>query len=311
METNNINLSIDNKTDEGVHKTRILQYIFKKKYVAQLKSNIDISKYIADDFDYDKTQARLIADVYCTNEHLEEEMMATKSEYDAAILFFESYEGITPLVAAMPEFWAYLTHVDLFHYVKKRWPLNKNAIDKDQKEEDEFEAEGMDDSDQDENEIPQDISSGNNTTNKEQKYILNHWFKKKHAVRTTLMDLWWSVYITVDNTPGATDKYRLTKYFFHNQDMRTRRFGPATFFRHKDAAMGILEFMIDHEDLMKNYFEGKVIYIAKYFNMQGGMKELAYLDRNYFYNELKEKIPVMETIKKRSDILNNIAILKV
>ena len=286
----------------------VLQKIFKPRYVKDLYNNLDVSKYKANQFDYDKNQVKNLANVYCINDNLPAEMeaLASKAEDDckAAILFYESYKGITPLVAAMPELWVYLTHVDLFNYTKKRWPLDINTVskvlDKEKKElkEDELETEES-------HENP----DGDDDNSKLKKYIRDHWFKVKHPMRTTIMNLWWAVYCTIDEE--REDKYELTKYFFSRTDLRTRRLGTSKFFRFREAAIGILEFMIENQKLMDNYFEGKMIYITKYFNMLGGTTQLTYMKREFFKRELESKKEIMKSINSRNDILNNFAILKV
>lgn len=55
---------------------------------------------------------------------------------------------------------------------------------------------------------------------------------------------------------------------------------------------------------MDEYFEGRAIYISKFFNGLGGTKPLAYLKRDYFYNELVKHKPDMAKIFTRKDILN-------
>lgn len=291
------------------------QYIFKKKYAKELQNGIDIKNYSADEFAYDKTQTKVLSNIYCVNENLEADLIKNVgNDFEAARILYEAYPDLNPLVAAMPEFWIYLTHVDLFRYVKKRWPLDDESVKK-ALEEGDGDVEEMSDTEVDEQDTTTADDSQRTSEQKLIDYIKNHWFKTKHIMRTTLMNLWWSVYTTIDDTPNCADPYRLTRYFFSRQDLRTRRLGTATFFRHREAAIGILEFMIENDNgpqsLMQDYFEGKMIYIAKYFNMQGGIKQLVYMDRDYFKNELKQKISVMRTIKKREDILKNFAILRV
>jgi len=288
----------------------ILQKIFKSKYAKELYNNIDIAKYREEKFEYDVDKVKDLANVYCINDNLSTEILnyaSSKQDFEAAILLYESYKGITPLVAAMPEFWIYLTHVDLFEYTKKRWPLDIDSINLSEEDNDDDEG---DDENIDENikEESAKTSKEDSEENKIKKYIQDHWFKKKHTMRTTLMNLWWGVYCTIDESREY--KYELTRYFFSRVDLRTRRLGTTTIFRYREAAIGILEFMIEHKDLMDIYFEGKMIYITKYFNMLGGTTQLTYMDRYFFKRELKSKIDILKTINKRSDILNNIAILK-
>lgn len=53
------------------------------------------------------------------------------------------------------------------------------------------------------------------------KYIRDHWLISQNGLmRTSLMNLWWSVYLTVDESLGDEHKYDLTKIFFSNDGLR-------------------------------------------------------------------------------------------
>lgn len=69
----------------------------------------------------------------------------------------------------------------------------------------------------------------------------------------------------------------------------------------KDLSKGFIK---DNEEFMDEYFEGRAIFITKYFNGLGGTKPLAYLKRDFFYNELVKQKPEMAKIFTRKDILN-------
>ena len=47
----------------------------------------------------------------------------------------------------------------------------------------------------------------------------------------------------------------MTKVLFSRAEFRVRRLGSSTLMRHKEAVLGILQFIKDNEDFMDEYFE--------------------------------------------------------
>ena len=106
--------------------------------------------------------------------------------------------------------------MDLAKYVKREWPdLEKYDADNSKRK--------------------QKKGAPRSETDKK-KYILDHWMISPNGLmRTSLMNLWWSVYLTVDESLGDDHKYDLTKIFFSNSGMRTRRLGTGHLSRNKAA----------------------------------------------------------------------------
>ncbi len=253
-----------------------LQRVFKTPYVDYLRKHIDVAKYKSESFDYDCSMVNVLANVYKPDGLCDKMIANLDNEYEQAILLYEAFPNLSPLVASQPNLWTYLTHVDLFDFCKKRWPDIDMGVKKEQR-----------------------------TENEKIDYIEDHWFRSPNGImRTTLMNLWWSVYCSIDEEADAEHKYDYTKILFERQDFRTRRFGGSTLFRHREAVIGILKFIRDYKEIMDVYFEGRAIYIAKYFNHLGGTKQLAYMKRDFFYNELVSHLSDIEKINTREDILN-------
>ena len=135
-----------------------LQKVFNRSYMEMLRSHIDISNYQKEEFPFDKTQVRMLANVYKPEGLLEKLDPNPKNDLQTAIEVYKAYKDIQPLLASMPDLWTYLTHVDLFPYVRKRWP---------------------------------DI-------NDEQYVINHWFKHSTHFLRTTFAGLWWNVYLTED-----------------------------------------------------------------------------------------------------------------
>ena len=136
-----------------------LQKVFKHSYMDELRKNIHISDYQQEEFPYDATQVKRLANVYQPEGLLDR--MDPTDDFKSAVELFKAYKDLTPLVASLPDLWVYLCHVDLFPYVQKRWPKVM-------------------------------------TDDVDEQYILNHWHENQHFMRTTFAGLWWHVYLTYD-----------------------------------------------------------------------------------------------------------------
>ena len=161
-----------------------LQNTFTTSYIAKLANEVktkeSIDKYTADEFEYDKSALRFVARVY-KPDNLLEQMLNADNDFDVAVILYKAYKDIPLILASNEAFWAYLCHVDLFEYCKKRYPVDdvKNKVS----------------------------------------HILDHWFFGRNHTRNTLAQLWWGVHETIDDD-NAEDPYHLTKIFFINYSFR-------------------------------------------------------------------------------------------
>ena len=122
-------------------------------------------------------------------------------------------------------------------------------------------------------------------------------------MRNAAASLWWTVHNTIDES--REDKYELTAILFKNYTFRTNTFGISTLIRHREAMIGILDFLRKNPEITQNYFEPRGAFISKYFNRLGAVKQLTYLDRDYFYSKcesLKDKILSVTT---RGQVVND------
>ena len=134
-------------------------------------------------------------------------------------------------------------------------------------------------------------------------YVLNHWFVTRGMIRHSLVGLWWAVKCSYDEE--GYNPYELTEILFKNYSFRTTFYGASTLIRSKEATIGILSFLKDNADLQGNM---EIIgrFITNYFNKLGATKQLAYLGRGYFYNELTRIKPEIVKLKNRGDIANSV-----
>lgn len=240
-----------------------LQRIFKNPYLKQLRDNIIVDDYRKEEFPYDDTQTKALANVYKPEGLLEK--LDPTDDFKTAKALYEAYKDVSPLVASLPNLWVYLTHVDLFQYVQKRWPkIYEKEVD--------------------------------------EKYIVNHWHENDHFMRTTFAGLWWHTYLSYDES--RDDPYELTEILFKSQDFRTLRFGELGLIRHRPAMQGVLEFLLENPDVIENAFDARGQFISRYFNMLGGIKPLAYMEKEYFKKVLTDIKPSLLNIKSINDVQN-------
>jgi hypothetical protein len=161
-----------------------LQKTFKDNYTKRLKDNVkdnvSLDLYKTGEFDIDEEQVRYVSGVY-TPKGLLQKLMKAESRCEAAIILFEAYKDLPLTVASQESFWTYLTHVDLYEFAKKEWPLEK--------------------------------------TRNLQSHIIDHWFFGKNGYnRNACASLWWSVFCSYDES--REDPYELTRVLFLNYSFR-------------------------------------------------------------------------------------------
>lgn len=231
----------------------LLQRTFKKNYAESLLDSVrngrDLEKYANDCFIYDTDQVVMIPGIEFPDGLVDKMIPTSQGDCDSAIALFEAYPNLTPLQAADKSFWTYLTHVDLFKYVQERFPKVKEP-------------------------------GFNNIT-----YVVDHWFcGPEWYWRHPLASLWWFVYQTIDGT-NQDDKYKYTRFFFSNFEFRTN-LAKYSLARLKEALFGYFDFLMDHPEIMSQYFKPRNRFLTKHLNKLGGTRLLSMLPRQTFYDEL-------------------------
>jgi len=199
------------------------------------------------------------SDVLPINNNLVEEMIEafeSENEFEAGKLLFESL-NLNPKQASDIGFWTYHNHYTFYQYISKRWG---------------------------------DIWNDQKNVENPSSYVVNHWIQSNSSqgelIDYPISGLWWSFYLTVDEE--RDDKYELTKIFFKNLSIRTKLLGTARFARHKPAILGILEF-IKENGLDTNSLEEAGRAIVPYINLLGGIRPLAYFDKEWFKDKLNSR----------------------
>lgn len=244
-----------------------LQKTFKKLYADRLqyeaKHGINIERYTKATFDYDKSQILMIPTIEQPDGLVYK--MDPSNDLLSAKNLYEAYEEITPLQASDESFWTYLTHADLFPYVQKR---NNEVL-----------KEGFNDA----------------------KYIDNYFFHGNGGlIYHPLAGLWWDVHCTIDK--DSSEPYKYTDYLFKDYGLRVTYMGRYSLFRHKEEVFGILQFLMDNEDVASEHFRQRSRWISQYFNKIGAVKQLVYFKRDYFYSELTKIKDKLLSIKTDEDV---------
>ena len=217
-------------------------------------------------FTYENKQVRLLVGVQRSENLLDRLDPSSEGDLQSAIAIYEAFENISPVFATQDDLWVYLTHVDLFEYVKKRWAIPQEA-----------------------------------TCDEKINHIEHHWFRDKFQfMRTTFAGFWWNVKLTI--SPELNDKYELTRYLFKNTEFRTSSFGELPLIRYEGAMKGILEFIRDNEDIFNTGFNAKARYIRHLFDILGGYKNLASLPKEFYYNTLANKKDIIKDVHEARDV---------
>ncbi len=247
-----------------------LQPVFKKGYIEYLKKHIQVTDYLQETFPVDRSQVVPLYGVPHP-EGLADRVVPTRAgDITTAINIYEAYPNISPLFAQQDTLWVTLSHTDLFDYLKIRWPI---------------------------------LSNDRDTEEKQISFISDHWFRSPNGIiRCALMGLWWAVYCSIDES--LEDKYELTRILFFNYSFRTMFYGASQLFRHREATLGILSFLKDNPEVFSSSSETRGEFITKYFNQLGGVKQLASLDRNFFYSECERIKPKVLDITARGHVQN-------
>lgn len=231
-----------------------LQTILTKSYIEKVFEEVErgegLERFLEDSFPYEEDKLLVTPQVKQPSNLLSKMVPTTEGDFASAVALYDAYKGLKPLQAINSQFWESLALTDLFPYMQKRWGL-KEAKDL-------------------------------------KKSILNHFTVKAHGIlRQGLGGLWWLVYFSVDE--NRDNKYELTEVLFKNYTLRYIRFGLGKVIQHKEAAIGILQYIKDNESNIPS-LENVANGLTSYFNKLGAVKQLTFMDRDFFYNEMAAHI---------------------
>lgn len=231
-----------------------LQTILSQSYIESVFEEVErgegLERFLQEAFPYEEGKLLVTPQVNQPVGLLSRMVPTTEGDFLSAIALYDAYKLLKPLQAINAQFWESLALTDLFPYMQRRWNLVESK----------------------------DL----------RKSILNHFTFKAHGMmRHGLAGLWWLVYLSIDEQ--RDNKYELTEFLFKNYTLRYIRFGAGKVIQHKEAAIGILQYIKDNEaniPSLENVAHG----LTSYFNKLGAVKQLTALDRDFFYSEMANHI---------------------
>lgn len=241
---------------------RLLKLSCINKLLEEAEHGINLTRFQNDSLVFDEADFLITSKVEQPNNLVQSLLPIADDDYRCALALYQAYSKLTPLQAISQQFWDTLAFCDLFPYMQIRWSLRDC-----------------------------DDIYGN---------IMRHYHltSSNNVLRHGLASLWWSVYLSID--PDVENPYELTEIMFKNQTLRTRVFGSSKVVQHKEAAIGILRYLKVNEPFI-NSFEKVGRGLSSYFNKLGAVKQLTYLNRDFFYNEMAAHIEEFENYKEKVD----------
>lgn len=222
------------------------QKIFTTKYVDELISSIkngEVDSYFKQDFK-SKDTSTVITGI--SVKEIPSLIIPKKGDQGDDIenvkTIFDAYRNLPKAQATDVRFWAYLTHVVFWKYMKAR--TDEKKITKNEK--------GI-------------------------RYILNHWFLQGGLERNDIARLWWGAKLTFDK--NRKNPYELTEIFFDMLDF-TRTIFKSNSGKHPAFLHAFLEYVLENPDLFSSQKEAKVRMLARKMNALSTFKNIALLDKN-------------------------------
>jgi hypothetical protein len=162
-------------------------------------------------------------------------------DLENAIRLHKAFMELTPLQAQDPRLWVRLTHVELWRYMRARWPVEKYLADR----------------------------------GKAERYVLSRYFVAQRQSRALLRNgaarLWWAAKVTHD--PGRKNPYELTRVLLSSldiaQQLLERNLG-----RIPSLNRTFLDYLLRHKrECLDNGDKSRVLIrrLAKALNFQGGV----------------------------------------
>ncbi len=256
------------------------QKLFRTTYVDflinQVNKCINLEQYYGFAFPYDERQVLSVPKI------LKPEGLTYKMNPEdnciSGIALYEAFPTLSALQAADNRLWIYLAVADLFSYVREKWAYTLP--------------------DTNDKECIEDMKNN----------VRIHWFGLQkngstfNPMRHALANLWWSVFISVDNrAKNSTDKYRYTKQLFKNETFRTRTIGAGFLGRSREALYGIFDFMEKCPEVFDSK-EAALNEITVFLNCLGSSVMLSSMNRDFFCETLiNNRGLLMDRIRERRE----------
>lgn len=126
--------------------------------------------------------------------------------------------------------------------------------------------------------------------------IREHFFGTN---RNAIGELWWNVYLTIDE--HREDKFELTRILYKQTDITQNLCASVALFPNKNAIHGILEFYLEHKEVLDNAINNRNRFITQSLNRWGGAKKLMYFEKEDFKNAILKNYDTIMSITSSTD----------
>lgn len=161
-------------------------------------------------------------------------------DLENSITLFKAYQNLTFHQAASENLWSYMTHIQHWAYMRRRWPVA-------------------------------------NSDNNQEEYIKEHYFLKnttdRSLIRNGIARLWWYAKLTYEE--GAEQPFRLTAILLSQLDI-TQGLLERSWGRNRNVLHGYLEFLSANPELMKGNAANRIRTrdLYKSLTLEGGINIL-------------------------------------
>jgi hypothetical protein len=185
-------------------------------------------------------------------------------DIDNAIRLHKAMPEFTRLQARDPRLWTRLAHIDLWPYMRKRWPIEKYMKD------------GV------------KVAQGR---------VLERYFvaqsQSRALMRNGIARLWWGAYLT--HEPNRSNPYELTAVLFYTLDI-AQQILERGLGRAPGVLTGFLEFLLKHQAELLTGGEvnrTRIRTLAKFLNMHGGVCILDCLTKAQVIDLLEQQYAII------------------
>lgn len=125
--------------------------------------------------------------------------------------------------------------------------------------------------------------------------ILKRFFYSSSvAMDNAVSRLWWGAYLTKDES--LDDPYKYTRVLLGdgNSDL-LQNLSKSKLFRYPEAVRGIMRFFSEYDD--RTDFSKVNRFIIQYFNRLGGVKQLIYMEKDFYYETAQKALALYKSEK--------------
>lgn len=242
------------------------QKIFSKYYTDELISKIENGKfneYLSDSLFPYENKVPPGESIIEISENLALKLPMSYTEHfdmENSITIYNELKSLNETQASDTRLWTYLTHVNFWEYMRRRWPAEK------------FEEESED--------LFDELSVKNSQAN----FIISRYHlktpNKRRLLRNGISRLWWYAHLTYDEKRG--DPFELTRILLAHQD-KAQNLLERSLGSNNKILVAVLEYLKSNSGLTREQVRDKI----KEINLVGGVKNLHLLEQEEILEIIK------------------------